>query len=172
MALTPRVSWIMRSKLGFEKRPDRSRVLLRSAPALTAACIAGAEATRCLLSGEVSLLRREVFPPAAVRVRELASQAFTGGPGLAEGEEEATGTGWRASYSLCLSFFGLFKEFSAPVGPTGSCLFTHRTKRDLVVLDYSSPNIGKEMHVGHLRTTIVGSVVVFLFFPSPVAQTY
>lgn len=36
-------------------------------------------------------------------------------------------------------------------------LFSYRTRRELVVLDYSSPNIGKEMHVGHLRTTIVGS---------------
>jgi arginyl-tRNA synthetase len=29
-----------------------------------------------------------------------------------------------------------------------------------VVVDYSSPNVSKEMHVGHLRTTIVGDAVV------------
>ncbi len=32
--------------------------------------------------------------------------------------------------------------------------------RQTVVVDYSSPNIAKEMHVGHLRTTIVGDAIV------------
>jgi arginyl-tRNA synthetase len=34
------------------------------------------------------------------------------------------------------------------------------TEPQTVVVDYSSPNIAKEMHVGHLRTTIVGDAIV------------
>ena len=33
-------------------------------------------------------------------------------------------------------------------------------KAQTVVVDYSSPNLAKEMHVGHLRTTIIGDAVV------------
>lgn len=36
-------------------------------------------------------------------------------------------------------------------------------KRERVIVEFSSPNIAKEMHVGHLRSTIIGDAVARLF---------
>ena len=35
----------------------------------------------------------------------------------------------------------------------------HVGKKLRVVVDFSSPNIAKEMHVGHLRSTIIGETI-------------
>ena len=37
---------------------------------------------------------------------------------------------------------------------------SQRTEPQTVVVDYSAPNLAKEMHVGHLRSTIIGDAVV------------
>lgn len=43
---------------------------------------------------------------------------------------------------------------------SGDKLGIHLNQAQTVVVDYSSPNVAKEMHVGHLRSTIIGDSVV------------
>jgi arginyl-tRNA synthetase len=38
----------------------------------------------------------------------------------------------------------------------------HPAPRETVVVDYSAPNVAKEMHVGHLRSTIIGDAIARL----------
>ena len=110
-------------------------------------------------NGALALAKRLGRNPREVAA-EIVAAADAGASGLRDlvSDVEIAGPGF---LNLTLADSALGELASAMVGderlgvaPSGD--------PDVVVVDYSGPNAAKEMHVGHLRSTIIGDAIVRL----------
>ena len=99
---------------------------------------------------------------AAAEVSDLAESIDIAGPGFLNIRLQGRWLAGRVSELLGDPDLGVEKlppKEPAWEPPQGSMEFPKPEVRHRVVVDYSGPNLAKEMHVGHLRSTIIGDTL-------------
>jgi arginyl-tRNA synthetase len=101
-------------------------------------------------NGALALAKRLGAPPAEVAAKVLAGAALDG---VASAEVAPQGF-----VNLTVELGFLVRELRVLAADPRLGVVAHHPGRTVVV-DYSSPNVAKEMHAGHVRTTIIGDTL-------------
>jgi arginyl-tRNA synthetase len=110
------------------------------------------------VDGALALARRLGRPPREVAEEVLAEARKAGLEQICESADVA-GPGF---VNLVLSADFLTGELQNMAGSPEVLCISRAARPLTVVVDYAAPNAAKEMHVGHLRSTIIGDCLVRL----------
>ena len=101
---------------------------------------------------------KKISPMAAGElVRDLVSKKFTNEFSKIDVIAPGFVNFWFSDESIGRQFKNIYKNREKLGKPESSVLKYNKTKK--VIVEYPSPNIGKPMHVGHMRSTIIGDAI-------------
>ncbi|HZG05814.1 MAG TPA: arginine--tRNA ligase [Streptomyces sp.] len=95
--------------------------------------------------------------------RELAAKVVERLPGVAEGDEDRVIAGIEVSgpgfLNITVADEAIIRTLAARAADDRLGV-PYAEHPGTTVIDYSQPNVAKEMHVGHLRSTVIGDAIV------------